>query len=651
MKFKPLILLLLLYSTFTTFSQNKLIDSLRKTSLKQTKSEQILTFIELSKKFKGISLDSSNYYSKKAFRVSELIDDKRLKIIAWLELGNFNRENSQFDRALEYFDKTFKLSREINDSTLIANSYTGTGIVNSRLGNFNLAIMNFYKALPIYENLNDTTNISKSYLNLAIDLKKIKEFNKSINYNLRALTIFKKNKDYLNIAAVNNNLSGLYNQNEEYKKAIESAEKARKYFVDNNYIRYSAYPLTNIAISYDSLKKNKKAEKAYLQAIELHTIHREPYELAFLNNAYANLKLKQKNYKEAILSGKKSLKFAKEVKAIEFLVSSSKTLAKTYERLNNSKESNKYLKKYILYKDSIINKEKLKVIKDSETKYETEKKEKEIAQQKEQLLSQQIEIKSKSIYAITLTSVLLIVGIIFFAIYKRNQLKRKQLQKEIDLKDALATIKTQNRLQEQRLRISRDLHDNVGSQLTFIISSIDNLKFISKNANENLKEKLSNISSFTGDTIHQLRDTIWAMNKSEISIEDLHLRVLSFIEKAKEAVPEINFNIQYNIDHKTSFSSLIGMNLFRATQEALNNAIKHASANKIKVLLIKSNNLFTISIIDNGSGFDLNTTDLGNGLFNIEKRMSEINGTTIIDSKPNMGTKINLKIPLKRKSK
>ena len=80
-------------------------------------------------------------------------------------------------------------------------------------------------------------------------------------------------------------------------------------------------------------------------------------------------------------------------------------------------------------------------------------------------------------------------------------------------------------MQEQRLRISRDLHDNIGSQLTFIISSIDNLKFVTKDVNEKLKDKLSSISSFTSDTIFQLRDTIWAMNKSEITIEDLHARI------------------------------------------------------------------------------------------------------------------------------
>ena len=237
---------------------------------------------------------------------------------------------------------------------------------------------------------------------------------------------------------------------------------------------------------------------------------------------------------------------------------------------------------------------------------------------------------------------MLILGIIFFAIYKRNQFKRKQLQKEIDLKDALATIKTQNRLQEQRLRISRDLHDNIGSQLTFIISSIDNLKYISKDANIKLKNKLSNISSFTGDTIHQLRDTIWAMNKSEISVEDLHTRVLSFIEKAKIAVPETEFEIVCDIDKNSSFSSLVGMNIFRVIQEAINNAIKYADAKKIEIQLSKNNQNFIISIIDDGKGFDINTIDLGNGLSNMEKRMSEIDGKININSKTSKGTTIQI---------
>ncbi|QTD36700.1 hypothetical protein JL193_11175 [Polaribacter batillariae] len=271
---------------------------------------------------------------------------------------------------------------------------------------------------------------------------------------------------------------------------------------------------------------------------------------------------------------------------------------------------------------------------------------KEIAIQKEQLLEKEFAIKNRNLYAILLGSALLILAIIFFAIYKRNQFKQKQLQKEIDLKDALATIKTQNKLQEQRLIISRDLHDNIGSQLTFIISSVDNLKFVTKDANTKLKDKLSGISTFTSETIHQLRDTIWAMNKSEITVEDLHTRILSFVEKAKNATENIDFIVNYNIDKNQAFSSLEGMNIFRVIQEAINNAIKYAKATKIEIKIDKKENQFVISVIDNGVGFDINNVQLGNGLSNMEKRMSEINGKVIINTTKKQGTEIKISCAL-----
>ncbi len=241
---------------------------------------------------------------------------------------------------------------------------------------------------------------------------------------------------------------------------------------------------------------------------------------------------------------------------------------------------------------------------------------------------------------------MLILGIISFGFYKKNQLKRKQLQKEIDLKDALSKIKTQNRLQEQRLRISRDLHDNIGSQLTFIISSIDNLKYVTKDADNVLKAKLSSISSFTSDTIFELRDTIWAMNKNTISSDDLHTRILSYIEKAKQASPNTTFKVDHSVEKMIHFTSIIGVNLFRVMQEAINNAIKYAGASKIFVFASVEKEQLKIEIKDNGKGFDINNITLGNGLSNIEKRMSEIGGKVFIDSKINKGSTITVIIDI-----
>ena len=139
-------------------------------------------------------------------------------------------------------------------------------------------------------------------------------------------------------------------------------------------------------------------------------------------------------------------------------------------------------------------------------------------------------------------------------------------------------------MQEQRLNISRDLHDNIGAQLTFIISSVDNIKYAFEITNEKLDNKLSNISSFAKETIVELRDTIWAMNSNEISFEDLEIRINNYIEKAKEAKDQISFSFAIDSVLKTQkLTSVQGMNIYRTIQEAVNNAIKYANASIITI--------------------------------------------------------------------
>ena len=139
------------------------------------------------------------------------------------------------------------------------------------------------------------------------------------------------------------------------------------------------------------------------------------------------------------------------------------------------------------------------------------------------------------------------------------------------------------------MRISRDLHDNIGSQLNFLISSMDNMKYIPNE--EKLKYKLTDLTSFTRLTISQLRDTIWAMNKDQLSIEDMQIRILSFLEIAKENTKNIEFIFENHVENiEFIFSPAEGINLFRILQESVNNAIKYASATLIEIRMKEENN-------------------------------------------------------------
>lgn len=316
-----------------------------------------------------------------------------------------------------------------------------------------------------------------------------------------------------------------------------------------------------------------------------------------------------------------------------------------YEAKNDTKTALSYFKELVVVRDSLLSIKTNEKIAELEIEYQTEKKEKEILSQRADLAEQNLEINEKNTQLLGLGVLAVLLTLLGYLFYNQQRLKNRQLQKENELKDALIKIETQNRLQEQRLRISRDLHDNIGAQLTFIISSLDNLKYGFK-LPEKLSNKLKGISQFTSTTIYELRDTIWAMNKNEISVEDLQSRISNFIDKADLASNDIQFNYHSNTsdDENLKLSSVQGMNVYRIIQEAINNALKYAHPKTITVDFNYSENTLNIQVIDDGQGFDLDNVQLGNGINNMKKRAQEINGEIKMVSKANQGTSIQLHI-------
>lgn len=695
MKIKVLLFLVAI-SFSKSFAQEKLLDSL-KTLLKTTKDQKQITntYNNIGKVFNSINTDSALYYLKIAEKLAKENKLKRHLFQTYSNIGTSYIKTGQLDSSEIYFNKSKSLIEDIKHYNALTSYYGDRGILDYYKGNYEKAGERFEKALDLAIAENKIQDIIRYSNNSALVLSKTGNNDKALGIYFKALDAAEKEKDSVHMGLLFNNIANIYEDMNEVEKSLELYKKSLNIKLKHGtFVQKSTayFNVANMQLHIGELSKDSlliaKAEENYNKVLELSyeknygngkligweglgkihiykknfdkskeyfnkvlevskSTNNKPYEtMANLSLAYIENELKNHNIAEKHLN---------EVK--DFVIKSGSITQKKqlYENLyiveskkNNYKKAFEYLLQKNTIDETLTANETKEKISRYEVKYETEKKEKEILKQREELLQKELAIQNRNLYAILITAALLILAIIFFAIFKRNQLKQEQLKKEIDLKDALATIKTQNRLQEQRLRISRDLHDNIGSQLTFIISSLDNLKYVSKEASEKLKEKLTHISSFTGDTIHQLRDTIWAMNKSEITVEDLQARILSFVEKAKLAVPSLEFDISSTINKEKSFNSLAGMNIFRVVQEAINNAIKYAEAKKIHIKLTEEDINFKAIITDDGVGFNINEVQLGNGLSNMEKRMSEINGKVKIQSKPEKGTTITIHVPLNK---
>ncbi|WP_179319313.1 sensor histidine kinase [Winogradskyella helgolandensis] len=262
------------------------------------------------------------------------------------------------------------------------------------------------------------------------------------------------------------------------------------------------------------------------------------------------------------------------------------------------------------------------------------------------LAEQQLRVQKQNYQVYGGLCLFVILSVIAYLIYSQYQLKHHQSQKEKELKEALSKIKIQNKQQEQRLKISKDLHDTIGAQLTYIISSLDHLKYAFDIEDEKLKEKLNIISSFTSHTIYELRDSIWAMTKSEITFLDLQARISNYIDQVKlnDSNIQFVFKVGHNVDSIIKFTTVEGFNIYSIIQEAIQNSLKHAKASIIKVEVVKlvSNIVFTIS--DNGKGFNTFNVKRENGLNAMEKRIQSIGGLLEINSIENAGTEIIITI-------
>ncbi|KOY86790.1 hypothetical protein AD998_12130 [bacterium 336/3] len=213
------------------------------------------------------------------------------------------------------------------------------------------------------------------------------------------------------------------------------------------------------------------------------------------------------------------------------------------------------------------------------------------------------------------------------------------------LRNKLKVLELQQKIQQERERIARDLHDNVGSQLTYIIA---NLEHTAENLAEKPKNQLEELSDFTRQTINQLRETIWAINQTAITFESFESKVRDLIWNYTKRFKEPKITVQIHLDQNITLNSVQALNLYRIVQESLNNAFKHSKAQEIVVKIQTIHGYFKMSIKDNGVGFDKTQPEIfqNYGLVSLETRAKEIEASLNIEAEMKKGVEIILEMKL-----
>tara|TARA_B110000908_G_scaffold138073_1_gene164036 strand:- start:818 stop:1801 length:984 start_codon:yes stop_codon:yes gene_type:complete len=215
--------------------------------------------------------------------------------------------------------------------------------------------------------------------------------------------------------------------------------------------------------------------------------------------------------------------------------------------------------------------------------------------------------------------------------------------KNIEMSAVQSIIETQ---ENERRRIALEIHDGIGPQLS---SSIYHLETIIDRIKENdpqTANELQSLVEVSNDVSEELRSV-------SHSLMPRVLLDFGIVAALQGLINRINASNKCRVEFINSFSGeeldqAIELNLYRITQELLNNGVKHANATNIFVQLVKNGDRLTLMVEDNGRGFEMNelTNSDGIGLSNIEMRTKVLGGELNIDSSPNRGTVITIEVLL-----
>jgi hypothetical protein len=201
-------------------------------------------------------------------------------------------------------------------------------------------------------------------------------------------------------------------------------------------------------------------------------------------------------------------------------------------------------------------------------------------------------------------------------------------------------LATERRVTRLRLRIARDLHDEVGSNL----GSIALLSEVAPKQRGGSPEELSEIRRIAVQTIDSLRDIVWFLDPANHKLNELVLRMK---ETARTMLPGIAFEFNCTGDlEKVEPSLELRRNLFPIFKEALHNIVRHAHATRVVIDVESVPRAFRLRVKDNGCGFLETTVKAGNGLKNLRRRAADIGAVIHVESSPGNGTCVTLEAPI-----
>jgi signal transduction histidine kinase len=628
---------------------------------------------ELGAALKSNPIKYVSLYDELRF-IQESNEDETLGAALDIYQGSFLYFQSQTDSAADYFDKAIERSKTLGEDQMyrtakirkiftdeykktkyqmaqemtaiyvdsynerdtinILYSLNALGIFYGDMDSVSMALTIYYEALRLADLSQNMNELGFIHNNLGL-----------IKYDLGAKdSAFSDFKQCLKIGEDMDNimLQAIARQNMGlYYSSIDSNDMAKEEYLKVNkmgnefgYTLYSLSSMTNLASLEMSMGNPKASDSLSTLALKLGKEGQLLFTVPTIYYGKAFFRLKTEDYEGALVMLDSAYAYTKYAQYSEIMPHYYHLKYRVYEEMGD------YEKAFIAYKEKVAVNDSLdaigseQLLAELQFRYDDEKKERlrSVEQNKLKLQIKEGEVdmaefRQNAVILVSLFLIIIFVGIILYF-----RLKQKS--------DNLFSQTIANKLEEERGRIARDLHDGLGQSMIVLKNKFNNLEI----------ENDSNVKQLN-DNFSEVIDEVRSISRSLIPPE---LKRLGLIKAIQNMMDEIEKSSDYIITTEidsladVKFEEYQSIRIYRIMQELCTNTLKHSEASSIKLEAIKQRGILELIYQDNGKGLDLDKWKAANnsvGFKSIEQRLKFLKGTSKVD-KTKTGFKIIFKIPI-----
>ena len=501
-------------------------------------------------------------------------------------------------------------------------------------------------------------------------------YNDGLNWYFNALKVAEARRDTTSMAALCNNIAVIYTETDQNKKSYPFAEKAVQYALKRNddKLKANAYntlgnayyadykdsialghfnssleyrirsadtaaigaALKNLAGVYNEFGDQRKALQLTHMARVFRLRKGNADQKMSLFVTLSDLHFGIKRYDSAFYYLNKASEYLNASKNLYELKSYYNSSIQVHRQRNDLEKVISDMNSVLRIKDSILDQESQKSMSELQTRYETEKKDDQLKIQKLELETKEKEAVYSKILFIGVVTIILLLFSFFFVRFKSKQKLKDEIDR-IEKENVKKRVELETK-EKERNRISTELHDNVGSSVSFISSKIDWL-IKNRSFNESEKVELLFLKDSSRDVMNRLRETLWTLNDKSISNTDLCDKLKVYLRKYILCT----LNITDSLSTECILPNEDVLAIYRCAQEIANNINKHSEAQTVKIQFYSdANTKLKISFLDDGVGFEEENKEDSYGLRNIRNRLKDIGAKVEINSVKGRGTSVTI---------